>query len=50
MNKAQLLQQASNAYYAQLKREHEYRQAVRAGKIELCPQSRVTVEQLTTNA
>jgi len=49
MNKEQLLASASNAYYAQLKREHEYRQSIRAGKIELCPQSRVTVEQLYTN-
>ena len=50
MNKAQLIHQATVKYYAQLQREHEYRQAVRAGKIERCPQSTVTIEQLYTSA
>ena len=49
MTRQELIQRATTAYHAQLQREHEFRQAVRAGKIELCPQSRVTVGELTTS-
>ena len=49
MTKDQLIQSATTAYHAQLKREHEFRQAVRAGRIQLEPQSRVSVEQLHTS-
>ena len=48
MTKDQLIQQATIAYYAQLQREFEFRQAVRAGRIQLQPQTRVSVEQLHT--
>jgi hypothetical protein len=34
MNKQQLIASATQKYYAQLQREHEYRQRVRAGLIE----------------
>lgn len=47
MSRQELINQATVKYYAQLQREFEFRQAVRAGKIELCPQSRVSVEQLS---
>ena len=49
MTRQDLIQQATLAYHAQLQREHEFRQAVRAGRVELCPQSCVTVQQLTTS-
>jgi hypothetical protein len=41
MNKQQLIHQATVKYYAQLQREHEYRQRVRAGLIEQCPSSHI---------
>jgi hypothetical protein len=50
MTKEQLIASATKRYHEQLQREHEYRQAVRAGKIERCPQSTVTIEQLYTSA
>ena len=43
MNKAQLIHQATVKYYAQLQREHEYRQRVRAGLIPACNTNTFTI-------
>ena len=43
MNKQQLIASASQKYYAQLQREHEYRQRVRAGLIPACNTNTFTI-------
>ena len=43
MNKQQLIHQATVKFYAQLQREHDYRQRVRAGLVERCESTRFTI-------
>ena len=43
MSRQELINQATVKYYAQLQREFEYRQAIRAGKIQLEPSRTYTI-------